>query len=356
MKAQTVVDLETINVESLPELIGWKEKQEELVKENPFIEIVDNTTFTEAKKRRTALVKGRTTIQAQDKLIASKLKDFRQKVADVSQNLILITLEHEEKQQAEVKRYEDLKEQERLEKERLEKERKEKIKAKIEVVFEEWKTKISNFSFDEINEMNIVEKLSDIDTSEFEDFVDDFNSKTRVLTDLFNERKDFLKLKEEQRIENERLAEERKKFEKEQAELREKRRIEDEEREKQIKEYQAEMKQREAELQAKELELEKQRVEQQKIEQARIDEENKKAEAIRLEKERIEAEKEEKKRLKEIEALKPDKEKLLMVINSIQTSVETPTFKSEIAKKFCSVLELDLQEFKNNLITEVEKL
>ena len=355
MKEQTV-NLETINVESLPELIGWKEKQEELVKENPFIEIVDNTTFNEAKKRRTALVKGRTAIQAQDKLIASKLKDFRQKVADVSQSLIEITLEHEEKQQAEVKRYEEVKEQARLEKERIEKERVEKIKVQIEVVFEEWKTKISNFTFDEINEINIVEKLSDIDTSDFEDFVDDFNSKTRILANLFNERKDFLKLKEDQRIENERLAEERKKFEEEQKAIKEKQRIEDEERRKTIEKFQAEMKAKEIEMHAKELALEKQRIEQQKIEQARITEENKKAEAIRLEKERIAAEKEEKKRLKEIEALKPDKEKLLNVINSISLTDDVPTFKSEIAKKFYSVLKLDLEEFKNNIIVELEKL
>ncbi len=120
MENNAIISLEQIDANKLPELQGWKEKQEQLVKDNPFMEITDNTTYAEAKKRRTALVSGRTEIQKADKLIASKLKDFRNKVSQISNSLIEISKPHEEKQQEEVKRYEAVKEQERQEKIRLE--------------------------------------------------------------------------------------------------------------------------------------------------------------------------------------------------------------------------------------------
>ena len=116
MKTTELIQIEKIQANFLPELQGWKEKQEVLVKENPFLKIEDNKTYNEAKKRRTSLVAGRTTIQNQDKLIASKIKKFRSNVAEASRELIAITQPHEERQQEEVKRYEQIKADEKAEK------------------------------------------------------------------------------------------------------------------------------------------------------------------------------------------------------------------------------------------------
>ncbi len=231
------MELEKIEVQNLPELKGWKEKMELVVKENPFIEIVDNQTFIEAKKNRTALVSARTDVQKQDAIIAKKLKDIRSQASKIASELISITEPHELKQQDEVKKYESIKEQERIEKERFENERISKIKTslndfdarllsilkemtfqsldKSQKEFEEVKNETKyNFDFEEF-------------TSIFEDLVVKFNS-------LFTERIGELKKNEkliieneqlrQQAIENERKAnEERKKLEEENKRLEEER-------------------------------------------------------------------------------------------------------------------------------------
>ena len=130
----TGLQLSDLKVSNLPELQGWKEKQEQLVSDNPYIEITDNKSYEIACKSRTALLKGRTELEKQDKLIASQLASFRKDVKTETDILIAITLPSEEKQQVEVKRYEGIKEAERLEKERIEQARIDSIKAKIDSI------------------------------------------------------------------------------------------------------------------------------------------------------------------------------------------------------------------------------
>ena len=59
------LQLEDLKVSNLPELQGWKEKQQKLVEENPYVEIVDNKSYEVACKSRTALLKGRTELEKQ---------------------------------------------------------------------------------------------------------------------------------------------------------------------------------------------------------------------------------------------------------------------------------------------------
>lgn len=225
-----VINLDQINANELPELQGWKEKQEALVKENPFIEIIDNKTYIEGKRRRTNLVKGRTEIQGQDKVVASKLKEFRLKVGGATKELIEISITHEEKQQEEVKRYEAKKEEDRLEKVRLEEKRKKEIQENIESIFNEWKNTISEYDINTIQGVNIVEVLSDIDVEQFEEYAPDFNEKTRILTQLFSDKKHQLETAENQRLEALKLAEEKEKFAEEQRIAKEKLEKEEKER------------------------------------------------------------------------------------------------------------------------------
>ena len=237
MKTELIA-LDSLKATNLPELQGLKDKQIELVKECPFVEIVDNQSYELAKKHRTALVKGRTSLESQDKLIASKLTAFRKEVKSVTDDLISITLPHEEKQQEEVKRFEQIKENERLEKERIENERIEKIKSKISELETMAYEEISKLTFSDLEKDNssFVDLVTDFDFEEFDILYT--QAKERVYN-VFESKSKQLQEKENQRIENERLAREKAEAdaklqaielqqEKERAEREEKERIEKE--------------------------------------------------------------------------------------------------------------------------------
>ena len=126
----TLVKIASITPESL---VAIKERQAELkqlVKENSYIECTQET-YEEAKKRRTALRKGRTNIQTEVKMICSKLAGVSRGVKDAGGGLILIVQKAEDKQQDSVIIYEDEKERIRQEKIKMEQERLDKLKEEI---------------------------------------------------------------------------------------------------------------------------------------------------------------------------------------------------------------------------------
>ena len=83
----------------LPSLTGMKEMSLQAVSDFPFIEITDNATATEARKNRTGLVKVRVNLQKQRTLINKKLSEIKGAVKDETDEVILITKPHEERQQ-----------------------------------------------------------------------------------------------------------------------------------------------------------------------------------------------------------------------------------------------------------------
>lgn len=66
-KESTMVQLENLSANQLPELQGWKDTQLQIVESNPFVKIKDHKTYEEAKKARTALVSARTTKEEQER-------------------------------------------------------------------------------------------------------------------------------------------------------------------------------------------------------------------------------------------------------------------------------------------------
>lgn len=211
---EQLITLESLEVTMLPELQGWKEKQQLIVKENPFIEITDNKSFEEAKKSRTVLVSARTTIEKQDKLIASKLKDVRTKVSEATKELIEITLPSEEKQQEEVKRFEAIKETERLEKERKDQERKDTILSKIDAIYSAEKYKVDTLTFENIVDMKLDFELNLFQNDEdFEEFDLQFASKVQLLKQQLEDKIQSITEKENRRVEAENLAKEKAEFE-----------------------------------------------------------------------------------------------------------------------------------------------
>lgn len=198
----TGLQLSDLKVNNLPELQGWKGKQEKLVSENPFVEITDNKTYEVACKSRTALLKGRTELEKQDKLIASQLTSFKKDVKSETDNLIAITLPFEERQQTEVKRYEAIKIAEKEEEARLEQERIDKIKTKIDL-FETDSYKIIQETTIENVEMHKTMLDAFVnDEFDYEEYDVMFElAKIRVQTSWDAKCKD-IKEKEEQRLEN----------------------------------------------------------------------------------------------------------------------------------------------------------
>lgn len=196
--------IEKLNANNLPELIGWKEKQETLLKENPYVEITNSKTYDLACKSRTNLLKGRTELEKQDKAIASKVAQFRKDVGSKTSELIEITLTAEQKQQIEVKRWEGIKEAEKAEKERLENERIERIKNKA--------SELESSAFEVIQKMTYLSIISDSDkVAKVMETEFDFEEYDILYTNAFSRVQSALdeKIKDLTERENQRIATEK---------------------------------------------------------------------------------------------------------------------------------------------------
>ena len=344
-----IIQIEKIEAKFLPELQGWKDKQELLVKENPFIEIIDNKTYIQAKSRRTALVTGRTTIQNQDKTIAAKLKEFRSRTIEAAKELISISLPHEEKQQLEVKRWEKIKADEKAEKERLEAERVEKIKKNIDSIYNSWRKEISELKYSDLESFLMESELEKTDLGQFEEFQYNFLKAKEELKQLLSDKIISLETAEKQRVEDERLRIEREEFE-------EQKRIQAEKEEVERKEAKKKQAKIDADNKAKEdaLKMEREKLDEEKriIDQEKA-EKRVKEEAEQKAKEEAEAKKKEQKRIK---ALAPDKEKISAFIESLNFQSETPIIKDKKLKEFLSNTINHIENLKESMINKVSNI
>lgn len=218
MAKQEISKIENFNVNALEEIKGKEKLIESVIKENPFVKIVDNKTYEEGKKSRTALRTCRTDLEKEEKALHNAVKKvltepikniygtFKEKVTPL-----------EDKQQEEVKAWEDVKEQERQEKIRIEEARKQKHRDNIELFFNLNKIIIEDLTFENIRHELVFSNDDQEFTSEsFEEFADVFEAKVDVLTTMLKDKINTLQEKENIRIENERLENERKENERKQ--------------------------------------------------------------------------------------------------------------------------------------------
>ncbi|MVX35900.1 hypothetical protein GOQ24_08605, partial [Myroides sp. LoEW2-1] len=134
-KQNNELSIENFNTKVLKEIKSKEDEQLQIVTDNPYIEITDNETFTIAKKRRTNYVTARTSLEKEKKAVINKIKEnITVPITELYNEFILITKPHEEKQQIEVKRWEDIKEQERQEKLQIEEKRKATHKNNIKLI------------------------------------------------------------------------------------------------------------------------------------------------------------------------------------------------------------------------------
>ncbi|MCZ2084777.1 MAG: hypothetical protein LC112_10945 [Flavobacteriales bacterium] len=335
-KVQNIFEIEKLQATQLPELQGLKEKQIQIVEENPFVEIIDNKTFEDAKKSRTNLVSARTEIQNQDKTIASKIKKFREMVAGVSAELIAITKPHEDKQQEEVRRWEAVKEKERLEKQKLEDERISLIKGIIEGIYQESLTKIDKMTFSTIETVksDLEENAYQAEVETFQEFELDYMDKVNLIKSVFAAKEKQLSEIEAQRVEAENLKAERAKLEADRKELEAKQSAENARIAKEKEAAEAEQlriqnaqKEAQAKIDAdrKELEDEKNRIAKAEADKKAKEEADRLA-VEKAETDRIQAESE----AKRIEALKPEKQKAIDYLNNFGKNFEDiPEIKDE---------------------------
>jgi len=210
------LDVSKLDVSNI-EFSGFEELkaiQLEVVKNNPYVEILDNKTFDEAKKSRTALKLARTSVQNQDKLIASNLQGVRKLIKSKHDELIEIVSGHEEKQQIEVTRFEQIKENERLERDRLETERVEKIKNKIDSIENESYKIINSWTFENIKNADssvFIPAIDDFDFEEYEILLDQVKER---IQNVVSDKVASLRTQENERLEKIKLQEEKEAAEK----------------------------------------------------------------------------------------------------------------------------------------------
>jgi len=309
----TEITIKEVQTSDLININEWKAKQQKVVEENPFIEITDNASFAEAKKARTNLVSARTEIEKQDKVIASKLKELRSKTQEITAELISITKPFEEKQQEEVKRFEAIKEAEKLEKARIEQERISNIKTEISQTISSYKEQIKELKFENIEsfENNFRSNLEIFNKSKFQEFVSDYETQEIEVLDFLQAKISQLRDDEVRRIEREEIEAEKKRLE-EQRKL-------DEENQAKVK----------AEQEAKELE-----------------ELKLKQEAERVEKEKIEA--------KRLESLRPDKEKINSFLEDLTSKIQFPDLEDEALDKELKQFLLDTHQSIRDFQTKIQ--
>jgi hypothetical protein len=213
MAKDKLITLDDFNVNALAEIQGKKDQQLKLVKENPFVKITDNATWEVAKKSRTLLRTGRTDLEKEKKSVLRKIKEvITEPVSKTYDSFIEISKPHEDKQQEEVKRYEDIKENERKERERIDNERKEKHRTAIDAFFVSTKQQIESLTFETAKTFEFEIKVDgeNVTAEHFEEFQDLFEGKLEVLKMQLHEKRTMLQEREDIRVEQEKIAAEKK--------------------------------------------------------------------------------------------------------------------------------------------------
>jgi colicin import membrane protein len=179
-----VFNVETFKANQLPELIGKRDIQQKIIDDNPYVEIIDTTTHEQAKKARTALRLGRTSMANEKKMVIDRLKQVVVNgVSAEYDELEKMPTPAENKQQEEIYRWDNIKKAEKSAKEKAEQDRIDAIKATIELFRNSWKKTIDSMLFDEIEATTAEfdKVVTEYDKAPLEEFSVIFN---RNLSDL----------------------------------------------------------------------------------------------------------------------------------------------------------------------------
>ena len=188
-----IVEISKIDTQQLKEIQGLKEKQLEIVKANPYVEIKDKETYEKAKASRTTLLTASTDVEKQESTLTKFLNDFKKSIQDKFKEFSTITREAYDKQQAEVKRYEDILAAEKERLANIEKERVDGLKNNISELEKEFGDKIETMTFDTIDVVDTeIQKTISERSGTFQEFDLLFDQVIDFTNDKFKAKKENL--------------------------------------------------------------------------------------------------------------------------------------------------------------------
>jgi hypothetical protein len=200
-----IIDLSKFKSENLPELQGKKESIAEVIKNNPIKDVIDNSSYEDMKKSRTAVKTLRTGLERESKEVVSKLKAIViESVKTQYESLIQEVRLAEEVRQEKVSAWEEVKELERLEKVRLEEERINGIKETIAEFKENWEKEISVMQYENIQDIKdgYSISVSEVDRNLLQEYDVLFEQATNYIDDVFQNKISTLTEQENIRVEN----------------------------------------------------------------------------------------------------------------------------------------------------------
>jgi hypothetical protein len=198
-----IIKLDEFNVNAIAEIQGKRELLENIVKENPFVEVIDNTTYEVGKKSRTALRTARTSTRAEEKVLVDAIKkNITDKIKVIYAEFVDITGPAEDLQQETITSYENTKALEKAERDRIEEERKQKHITAIDFYFNQITSFILLLDYESSKsyEINPMYGGKPVAENQFEEFQDMFCSKIEILKMQLSDKKKILTEKEEIRI------------------------------------------------------------------------------------------------------------------------------------------------------------
>jgi hypothetical protein len=188
-----IVEISKIDTQQLKEIQGLKEKQLEIVKSNPYVEIKDKETYEKAKASRTTLLTASTDVEKQESTLTKFLNGFKKSIQDKFKEFSTITREAYDKQQAEVKRYEDILAAEKERLANIEKERVDGLKNNISELEKEFGDKIETMTFDTIDVVDTeIQKTISERSGTFQEFDLLFDQVIDFTNDKFKAKKETL--------------------------------------------------------------------------------------------------------------------------------------------------------------------
>lgn len=181
----------------------FKLKIAESIEAHPFVEIIDEATAKQAKANRTALKGTRTAIENGDKALASAFSAERKEQTKIKNELVAEVKPYEEKQQAEIDRWEKIKTDKKAEKLRLEEERKSKHQEAIAEFVKNSKELINSLTIE--NTVKVTNDLillnSNIDEVDLEEYEIQLEDTKEELKELFEAKKAELQKEEDRKKE-----------------------------------------------------------------------------------------------------------------------------------------------------------
>jgi len=201
-------DLMKVDNNQLIHVNEWEQKLKKLVKENPFVEIVDKESYNLAKSRKAVLKNARLELrttgkkESQESILMTKINGIKSFVKDAIDKLVAIPTTPEDLQQDEIDRYDLILQAEKDEADRLEGIRTDAIKTEIERVKGVLQETIDGSSFATLVDDELAFRLLTTSVFDFQEFDFLFDEMIVEMTKKMEDNVKLITDAESTRIEN----------------------------------------------------------------------------------------------------------------------------------------------------------